>query len=103
MTIPERVAAGAKWLDENVGLDWPTKVNLTKFDMVDPCRCVLGWVFRYKSGRWCGFSSGSDEVFHMGQDVMDLGFDSYGESGEYQLLQAEWIRVIKERNENVTK
>ena len=103
MTIPERVAAGAKWLDENVGLDWPTKVNLPKFDMVDPCRCVVGWVFKVESGPLTGFRFGANKAMDAGYSVVDLGFDIRGGSEEYQLLQDEWTKVIKERTKDGTK
>jgi hypothetical protein len=41
MTIDDRVAAGASWLDANRP-GWWQRINLDTLDLGDPCNCVLG-------------------------------------------------------------
>ncbi len=41
----ERVRRGMAWLDEHAPANWRAKVNLRKFDMENPCHCVVGQVF----------------------------------------------------------
>lgn len=42
-TPAERVERGIAWLQQVVGPDWASKVELVDFDFGDPCRCVLGF------------------------------------------------------------
>lgn len=103
MKIEDRVLAGTKWLDENVD-NWWNIVYLPTLNLESNCRCVLGQVFRteaenvnderYGKG-FTGFDY-VDTYMLSGNEVVDYGFDA-GPGEEYEDLQTEWERVIKER------
>lgn len=94
LTIEQRVAAGAEWLDKNRPT-WILVIDLDILDISDSCRCVLGQVY----GNY--FRSPSEARF-----VPDAGpfvADDRGFSGvsRYALraLTEEWCRVIAARRE----
>lgn len=57
----ERVARGAALLDESKP-DWVDYIELGDFDILDPCLCTLGQVFKWYSAgcAYFGFSHGDD-------------------------------------------
>jgi hypothetical protein len=44
LTIKERVAAGAAWLDERAP-GWIGQIDLSELDIEEPCNCILGQVY----------------------------------------------------------
>lgn len=98
-SVPERVAAGVAWLDENVGRDWPSKVRLGGLAMASGCRCVLGYVFRDAAAEYeDGFNYATEKYGRRKLWAERLGFDSTDWDGrDYPALNREWKRVIAER------
>lgn len=94
-TIAERVAAGAAWLDEHRP-GWDQRIDLETLDLGDPCHCVLGQEYgNYGDSpeeiRW--------ERRPAGEDVWVaplFGFHEWNERN-YDVLTAEWRRLIEER------
>jgi hypothetical protein len=113
-TVEERVARGAAWLDEREPGWWlPGRFNLSEFNIVQPCHCVMGITFRraiqgapWQSGYHYGRSlldQDDDGYSGSAYDVaVELGFDALGFVGgttsrDFELLQLEWNRVIYQR------
>ncbi len=116
-TIAERVSAGIAWLDENVGPEWPGRIELKEFKLSDACRCVLGFVFACECNSFELYLDGKKMGYYAAKRVHDLthadcarlGFDvpkevyAIGKSGvEFAALQAEWTRRLTEREQPVT-
>lgn len=101
VTIPQRVAAGAAWLDQNRPgwwqnrPGWPQNIYLDQLDMSLDCGCVLGQLV------------GPYEWAIKVLDVPDpdaLGFHIPWDPSwpgryfaEYDALTAEWRKVIEAR------
>lgn len=88
--ITARVAAGAALLDsEQPG--WDQRVTLDTLEISSCTSCVLGQLY--------GNVSTGYGVFGIDDDAVDqFGFDQQGWAGdEYELLTAEWRRVIVAR------
>lgn len=104
LTVPERVAKGVAWLDENVE-DWRSKVTIKDFDITNTCDCVLGQVFAGHS-RESGFDYAVDEAhFFTSKETVILGFDAgYFDNAnsnmalDFSELQKEWLKVLGEDN-----
>lgn len=47
MTIEERVAQGAAWLDAHGPQHWWRAIYPSRLDVLSPSRCVLGMVYGY--------------------------------------------------------
>lgn len=94
-TPRDRVTRGAAFLDRVVP-GWFHRVDFRRFDMAEPCQCVLGHV--------CGdFFSGMEQLNV--PDAVGYGFDAVGEperyadtvSLDFAALQAEWVIAIRAR------
>lgn len=102
MSAAERVAKGVTWLDSNVP-DWRGKVEVSKFDILSTCRCVLGQIFEAEAEEYDyddGYSYAEDNLLSREQAV-DLGFDAKYDfstgllfESDYRELQKEWLRVL---------
>jgi hypothetical protein len=115
LSIAERVAAGVKYLDENVH-DWLDKIELTELDMASDCSCVIGQVigmYDMVLDEHPFFDKAPVRLISM-EEGARLGFDSTGraatrdDSGdtqyaeEFAALQYEWKRAIRARREAVS-
>lgn len=112
LTVAQRVASGAAWLDEQKP-GWERIVDLPKFKIEDGCRCVLGQVFEeehqehqeYLLPRHWASSAWSWVVLYHGlgkhdpEWSIDLGFDAIHLSyqQDYEALQEAWTQLIKNR------
>lgn len=101
MSIDERVAKGAAWLDERCS-DWINRIDLEILDISRPALCVLGQSFGLNPSNWHIFMNMHD----MGQyDECCLGFESRhalsgDEAVEYEYLNEAWIEYIENRRNN---
>lgn len=102
LTIEQRVAAGAKWLDENQPR-WLDHVDIEALDLESCQRCVLGQLFG--DFRESPLLAGLDLDSPWGDaqaeaNTAPLGFDVFeGEDScsGFAELTAEWRRVIESR------
>lgn len=87
-SIEERVAAGARWLDEHRP-GWVDRIDLETLDLGDPCRCVLGQEYG-------NYTFALDEIL---DDVSPAsrGFNAWATTGEYPALTDAWRRLIEQR------
>jgi hypothetical protein len=91
-----RVAKGVVWLDHNFP-EWRTNVILPDFDIRSNCNCVIGQVFG-------DFEAPIAEGHITLDELREFGFDcatrtdwkDYRSSDDYDALQAEWTRVLKD-------
>lgn len=103
MTAATPAEYGASWLDEHTP-GWARRVELAKFDMSCPCRCVLGQL--YSRGNTTGYSI----YFTLhGQEFMErLGFDitsevdAFGVIPAFEALTSEWRNLIVTRQTKTT-
>lgn len=81
--VAERVAAGARFLDEHEP-GWWQRINVSRLNLSDSCRCIRGQL------------DGDADEFDP-----NLGFDIYplDDDAAYDELTAEWRRVITSRHE----
>ena len=98
MTINERVTRGAAALDKaNPG--WERRVDLSKLDLQDSCRCVLGQLYGHYFDGLMALENGSVPIDMAVTPGANLGFNA--RSGEppsaYRALDEAWISFIKER------
>lgn len=100
--LDQRVARGIEWLDANAPEGWQARINLHKFNMADPCRCVLGQVFgdywdamENMVGRpraWSEVDPGSWEI--------ERGFNLENQTNEdtedhdWDDLERAWVRAL---------
>ncbi len=117
LTIKEKVANGARFLDENFP-GWETRINIETLHLEDGQRCICGQLFAKegKRSRKYGVANGFDyaaeylfaqangwisallpknateERKYQVSDV--LGFST---NREYVGLQREWTRLLRER------
>mgnify|MGYP001570773742 CR=1 FL=1 len=97
------MARGVALLDERVP-EWWERVRLAEFDISTTCRCVLGFVYSteadddddpYRHGVGAlGMYGDVDEQDAYG---FDWGGGAFGPDDDLDSLQAEWARVIAER------
>lgn len=95
-TVAERVARGVALLDEKVP-GWHDRIDLSRLDMWDEARCILGQLFD-------DFFDGAAELELQEEDTYTSGFDRRPELTDpvnYTHLHAEWIRVITDRRSTV--
>jgi hypothetical protein len=111
LTIEQRVANGAAWLDERIP-NWADRISLLDFDMREDCNCVIGQVVGNYSYIIDGLDVPPDHVVTE-TEAAELGFDAHArvdrddrlDSGdlecqpEFEALQAEWTKVISARRE----
>lgn len=96
MTIAERVAAGAAWLDEHAP-GWIGRIDVDHIRMSDCTRCILGQVY---GSYWESPLIAEADPLDDGDDVaVPLGFQvADDEPWEgYDLLAKEWRRLILDR------
>lgn len=96
-TVAERVQAGIELLDKNGPVGWRSLIRLREFNICNPCRCVLGFLYDH-------FSSGHYLLKLDFKSVVAYGFDAVSDRdqisedmtiiGDYEALQAEWIRRL---------
>lgn len=91
LTIPERVAAGAAYLDR-VMPGWWQRIDLERLDLSSTCNCVLGQEFGH-------FAAAPEDAYLNAGDAYAKGFDIHfrDEFGSYEPLTAEWRRLIESR------
>jgi hypothetical protein len=51
LTVEERVANGARWLDENFP-GWEKRINIKTLDLENGQSCICGQVFKRKAANW---------------------------------------------------
>lgn len=68
LTLAERVAAGAAWLDEHQP-GWDHLIDLGRLDMSDGCLCVLGQVYESAA------RAANDKADADAQAAEDCGFE----------------------------
>lgn len=106
--VQERVSRGVAFLDENVP-GWESKIILDSLDMWSGCACVCGFTFAEDAER----EEDSDgfeyaiRVFGDGRQdpespfrslwAEENGFDYTTGVTTYKDLQAEWIKVLTDR------
>lgn len=97
-TIPERVAAGAAFLDEHEP-GWDSRIDLERLDLGSSCACVLGQLYKgFGAGLIATglldyeYSRGADLGFHW-----LVGTTEAAELREIKDLTAEWHHLITER------
>lgn len=99
LTIEQRVAAGAAWLDENRP-GWLDRIFLNSLDVSDCALCVLGQVY----GGWGNAPDGAkyddDDTDDYLSPARERGFEQYVKEG-YEALTAEWRRLIESRRAEV--
>lgn len=114
MTPAERVARGVAFLDRTQP-GWWDRINLLTFDIRRPCACVLGQVFApaddygWEDEGWeqgCsllwheappGYTQRRSLVEEHGFDRLNFDGDLKAGDADYRALQAEWSRIIAER------
>jgi hypothetical protein len=99
--IAARVARGAALLDEKRP-GWEREIEIESIRMIDPCFCVLGQLYETYWDALEPFLGCSDK-FVGNVIATERGFNADHDSGiGYLALQEEWVRVIKDRQEQVT-
>jgi hypothetical protein len=98
LTIEARVARGAEWLDQQrPGWEQPDNFDLRRFDLSDPCRCVIGQVYGDYDEVTAGHSAidlDDDLAYWLG---FYAGYIDEHNREEYAALETEWVRVIAAR------
>lgn len=104
------VARGVQWLDKNIK-NWHKRVDINKLDMSLCHKCMLGQIFGFVEGSvnmdMSGFAA-AQEMYpeleaadHYGFDISYENMIWYDHNEEidrrFAALQAEWIKIIKER------
>jgi hypothetical protein len=59
----EQVAAGAAWLDEEVGTHWPLLIDLSTLQMSWSQRCIIGQVFKLQENENYCFDDIAPQAF----------------------------------------
>jgi hypothetical protein len=88
-TINERVAYGAAVLDQK-SPGWESQIDLSKLDLNDSCRCVLGQIYGHYFDGLMVLDKGSGG---------SMGFNIYASESPNRFadLDEAWISLIKER------
>jgi hypothetical protein len=114
MSVQERVARGARWLDE-VSPWWRDAMALRTFDLANGCRCVLGQVFAEAAAPSDGYTYALGKVvssaellacrdwpaahgFALGWSLEDALRSPRDELAQ---LEAEWCSVIHGRRDEL--
>lgn len=122
LPVEERVANGARWLDENFP-GWEARIDIRTLDLGDAYACICGKVFE-RENHWAGDVGGG---YHWAESNLlaeangwitafipkdadrrnararkvaaFLGFNVYGGEGEpsFKKLQNAWIDLLAER------
>lgn len=95
LTIEQRVAAGAEWLDANAP-GWEAQIDLSSLDIEEPCNCVLGQVYGhyFRSPQWARHS----DVYVDGDYLYTAdqrGFN--GSEEDMPALNRAWFDLILDR------
>lgn len=110
--LEARVQRGIAFLEERVGPDWKSLVDVDRLDQRRGDACVLGQVFEGRCGRdrgiWNGFGYALDYVWLGDWDEATArGFheehgtdESYADfQARWDDLQAAWVRVLTETSD----
>lgn len=96
LTIEQRVANGAAWLDENRP-GWLGDIDVNRIDISSGCNCILGQAFGHYS------DSPEEARWDDGFIAADRGFIAAGVhslvADDEEALADEWRRVISARRE----
>ena len=93
-----RVQRGIEYLDRTEP-GWHARIDLSRFDLIDGCRCVLGQVFGT-----CGSISGFRRQVRLegkmrdGVMAVERGFDVYDSETtleDYGVVEEVWIAAIR--------
>lgn len=111
MTVEQRVAKGAEWLDsERPG--WELEIDVATLDLSNTCLCVLGQVYSAAAltcqevhrtpvcnfdGVGSGFNWVHNHMKHQPDWMWEHGFDDLN---TFAQLQPAWLSLIKERLNN---
>lgn len=112
-TPAERVARGAAWLDDLLGADWHTRIDLGRLELSDECNCILGqlvadlaYVAKLAPDADDGIWSPTFGDVENAQDIdmFDHGFDDHLSvhrpapiNSQYEALDAAWAALIEQR------
>jgi hypothetical protein len=91
----ERIANGVAWLDEHHP-GWADQIDLDTFRMESCTQCVAGQLDIWYSEIVTGYQKGLDRARRLG---MYAGSGSPEDQQTYRELEAEWRRVIEERQD----
>lgn len=93
LSIEQRVAAGATWLDLNAP-GWLAQIDLSSLDIEEPCNCVLGQVYgHYFSAPASARYADAGEGYSYLAD--DRGFN--GPEEDMPALNSAWSVLIGDR------
>ena len=96
MSIPDRVAAGAAWLDHHYP-GWEDKIDLGRLVMSSCRRCVLGQLTGNYTNIVDAWNSHDPEKHLTLEDADQMGFSV--NLWRCDSLSDEWRRVITERRQ----
>lgn len=96
LTIEQRVAAGAAWLDEHAP-GWVAQIDLSSLDIEEPCNCILGQVYGhyFKSPRQARILFEDDYI------ADERGFN--GAEEDMAPLNRAWADLILDRRREASR
>ena len=80
-----QIAKGVQYLDADLGMSWPEKINIQRLELNSCYRCLIGQLY---GSYYCRFD-GEDGV----EDGMEFGF-STDNRDRYPVLEREWKEKI---------
>lgn len=89
--VEEAVANGIRWMNENLGEDWPDFIDRETFSVRGLHDCVLGQTFE---GGW-GAAVGVLDAVKYGPNTWAIGH-GFDVMGTYDDLQAAWDAYLDE-------
>lgn len=89
ISIEEAVANGVRWMNENLGEDWPDFIDRETLDLNDGSACILGQTFEG------GYSAFVASPFLTGYYWRE-GHGFTAVPGKMADLQAEWEKYLDE-------
>lgn len=95
-SIHDCVRRGAALLDQHLP-EWWKKIDIDKLWMHNTCKCILGQCYG-------SFSEGklALKLSQYSSSDSDNGFE-VAINGDYRRLEAEWVRVITERQKETAR
>jgi hypothetical protein len=95
-TAAERVATGAKFMDEMYP-SWTRRIDMESLDLSSCERCVMGQLFGDFHVWRRSTSAGEDQLLSMGFAAESEGGPDEDMDAEYRDLTAAWLTEIKAR------